>query len=242
MSWRYLQGREEVFSEAIFWDGKQFAPSKLNNTLSEYCLLDNGTGSSHASQYGMTLRRLTGPNGGDVLTWYQGDSPVRTYRPLVKGSELTAPEVDSGPSSLGSLAKYNPGSRSWRTRQYLLRGGLKLYSGTWPRWGMMQNGECWARPQWVPTIIEPEYGWLPTPRETQSRVPHFRKHRGLSFSNANLEEVLTSKCPMLEGHRIARSGLNRMMIWPDGWAKCRPLEMDRFRRWLRSHGEFCRKE
>ena len=32
------------------------------------------------------------------------------------------------------------------------------------------------------------------------------------------------------------------MGWPIGWTDLRPLEMDRFRRWLRSHGKHCRKD
>ena len=34
----------------------------------------------------------------------------------------------------------------WRTRQCSLFGGLTEFSGTWPRWGMMRDGECFPLP------------------------------------------------------------------------------------------------
>ena len=142
MSWHYLQDQEEVSSEGVSWDGKQFAPSKSRTTLGKYCLLDSETESSQDSQYGMTLKRSTGDHGEDELMWYQGDSPVRTYLAPEKVQDLPGNDQDCGPRWPGSLARYNPGSYSWKTAQFLLLGDLEPFSGTWPRWGIMRDGEC----------------------------------------------------------------------------------------------------
>lgn len=112
---------------------------------SDFC---NGNGKDicRRSPSGMTLRRSTGGRGMESLTWYRGDSLVRTYLPPAKAPGSAGAEADCGPSLPGSLAKFNPDSYGWKTRQCLLFGGLISFAGTWPRWGMMQNGELFPLP------------------------------------------------------------------------------------------------
>lgn len=52
---------------------------------------------------------------------------------------------DCGPTLPGSLARWNPSSSSWRTRQRSLTGGLVEFSETLPRWGSMRNMELFQR-------------------------------------------------------------------------------------------------
>ena len=73
-----------------------------------------------------------------------------------------------------SFAKWNRDSYSWKTAQCSLLGGLAAYSATWPRWGLMRGGECWALPMLEPRICESASGLWPTPckfDQTKS-MPH----------------------------------------------------------------------
>jgi hypothetical protein len=162
MSWHYLQEQEVVSSEDISWDGKQFVQSKSKTTLGEYCLPDSETESFQDSPYGMTLRRSTENPGEGELMWYQGDSPVRTYLHKeiiinrVKG--LMETEAAYGVRWHESFAKYDHSMSLWKTRQTSLFEDLTESLEIWPRWGMMQNGECWERVMSDMTIVEKEYG------------------------------------------------------------------------------------
>lgn len=163
MSWHFLQEREAVSSADICWDGGAFVPSKSTTMLGGYCLPDNETECSPTSPSGMTLRRLTEGPGAGGLMWFQGDSPVRTYRPPEREQDLAEAEADCGPSLPESLARYNPATYSWRTRQYSLLGGLELFSETWPRWGMMRGGELSVPAMLAPRTSESGSGLWPTP-------------------------------------------------------------------------------
>jgi len=163
VSWHFLQGPAEVSSADISWDGNAFAPSKSRTTLGAYCLPGNVTDACPAFPFGMMLRRLTGIPGAAGLTWYQGDSPVRTYLPPERAPESEATVPDCGPSSPESLAKFNPPMYSWKTAQCSLFGGLTPFLGTWPRWGTMLNGECYPRRTAVRRTSGRGSGFWPTP-------------------------------------------------------------------------------
>lgn len=232
MSWHYLQGQEEVSSEAISWDGERFAPSKSKTILGEYCLLDKGMESCPTSPSGMILKHSMGPNGEEELMWYQGDSPVRTYLPPVKEKESQEADLDCGPRWPGSLARYNPTTYSWRTAQCSLFGGLTEFSGTWPRWGMMRDGECWELTASEPQYTENESGYWPAPMASdwhgaahkQKKMNIRLNHFCYSIGRRDLEHCL-----------IFREAL---MSWPIGWTDLKPLAMDKFQQWLNSHGRY----
>ena len=173
MSWHFLQGQVVASWEDACLDGAPDALLKLMPTLARYCLKDKQTDFSNPSPYGMTLRRLTGGRGEEVLMWYQGDSPVRTYRPQDGERESTANEADCGPSTPGSLARYNPHSYGWRTAQCSLFGGLTEYSETFPRWGMMRHGELFPLPTPALRTSENESGFwaMPNSRDWKDSGP-----------------------------------------------------------------------
>lgn len=62
-----------------------------------------------------------------------------------KGPASAESVPDCGPTLPGSLARWNPSSSSWRTRQRSLTGGLVEFSETLPRWGSMRNMELFQR-------------------------------------------------------------------------------------------------
>ena len=89
------------------------------------------------------------------------DSPVRTYLPPEKASASAVREVGSGPSSPGSLAKFNPDLYGWKTAQCSLFGGLEWFVETWPRWGMMRDGELFPLTMPALRTCEKESGYSP---------------------------------------------------------------------------------
>jgi len=227
----------EASSEGISWDGAAFAPSKSKTTLGEYCLPDSETESSRASRSGMTLRRLTGPNGAGELTWYRGDSPVRTYLAPEGVRDSAADAPDYGPRWRESLARYNPDTYSWRTAQCSLLGGLTEFSGTWPRWGMMRDGECFP----LPTLahVTSVRGCFSLPTVTASWA---KRGPGLSNNLSNLR--MSAACTAFTlaivqkiGWRWPSELLEVLMLWPEGWTAVGQSATDKFRLWLDSHGK-----
>lgn len=162
--WRSSQVPEAASLEASSLDGNASAPSNGNHTPLLYLQPDRTKAFSRLSRYGMTFKPLTGSLGEDVLTWYREGFLARTSAPLEKeqASKVNAPAC--GSTWRGSLAKYDPATCSWRTAQYSLLGDLELFSGTWPRWGTMRNGECSERSMPGHLTEESAYGFsLPTP-------------------------------------------------------------------------------
>ena len=145
MSWHYLQGQEEVSSEAICWDGERFAPSNGPTTLGGYCLPDSATECCHDSRSGTTCSPSTEPLGEDESMLSQGDFLARTFPQPEREPESTAHDPECGTTWRESLARYDHDSRSWKTPQCSLLEGLDEFSETWPRWGTMRNGVCWER-------------------------------------------------------------------------------------------------
>lgn len=163
MSWHYLQGLEEVSSEAIFWDGEQFVPSSGQTTLGRYCLPDSETEFSHDSPSGTTCRHSTESRGEGGSMLSPVDSLARTSAQPEKAQESTAHVPECGSTWPGSFARFDRDSSLWRTPQCSLLEGLDVFLETWPRWGTMRNGECWVRETSVPRTNEIESGSWQTP-------------------------------------------------------------------------------
>lgn len=168
MSWHYLQGREEVSSEAISWDGEQFAPSKSKSTLGTYCLRDSATESCQGSPSGMTLKRSTGENGEDELMSSAAGSHAKTSVAPGKVRALQALEAAYGVRWLGSLARWDRASSSWRTHQCLLFEDSTECLATLPKWGMTQDGVLSERVTPEHPTSETESGcWGGTPNPVE---------------------------------------------------------------------------
>ena len=77
-----------------------------------------------------------------------------------KKVDLPESKVDCGKKWHESLAKYDHDSCLWKTAQTSLFGDLIEFSGTWPRWGMMQNGVAFPRSMSAHLMTETEFGSL----------------------------------------------------------------------------------
>lgn len=77
-------------------------------------------------------------------------------------------DLDCGPTTPGSLAKYDQNTSMWKTPQCSLFGGLVEFSGTWPRWGMMRSGELFLLP--MPFGLEEHRAWITSALESGSKA------------------------------------------------------------------------
>ena len=184
MSWHFSAALEAEFSAVTFSGGAQSVRSSGCPTLDPSSCNDKTTESCDHSRSGMMSRPSTGDHGLDAWMSSLEDSHARTspQPERVPGSTALAPEC--GDKWLGSLARYDPDSRSWKTPQCSLLEGLDVFSGTWPRWGMMRNGVCWERMTVEPPISATESGFWPTPtrhdgKDNASPAAILRKSTGL---------------------------------------------------------------
>jgi hypothetical protein len=170
------------------------------------------------------------------------DSPAKTLVSQEKEQESQESVVDSGKSLHELLARYDQPTSSWRTAQYSLAGDSELFSETWPKWGMMLNGECWGLSMPEHLIRENAYGYLPTlntkdSRGTSSNMEYHQRRvdRNMDFSSWVAVEFGTTGKIHPECSEI-------VMGWPKGQTALEPLAMDKFQQWLHSHGELYHNE
>ena len=245
MTWIYLeqctysQEPVEVSSQTYCWDTDPCALLKSNPIVERYYSNANRTESCHDSQSGTMSAPLTEPSGEEKSTSSQEDSLVPTslhhQQCIGECLDLMAMPVGCGLKWQESLAKYDPVSHSWKTRQTSLFGGLEEFSETWPRWGIMHRGECWGltRSAWI--TGETESGLLPTVTATDWKggTVAIRKDRGDQRLDqwrdyVKIKYGLTYPHPT---HSETRMG------WPIGWSELKPLETPKFQQWLRLHGK-----
>lgn len=204
MSWHYLQEQEEASWEVDSLDGAPSALLNLIPTLAESSSPDSVTDALTGSRYGTTSQPLTGDNGEETSTSLAADSLVKTSRPLEKAQASKEPDRGFGWKWPGSFAKLDPVTSSWKIRQCSLFGDLEPFSGTWPRWGTMRNGECSERtmPEHLTKgIAFGSSGRWPTPKHHEERAECY------TFE--------TSYRHWVEGRQVALSQVIRdQRMWP----------------------------
>jgi hypothetical protein len=230
MSWHFLQGQEAASWEGSSSDGAPDALSRLMPNAGESFSTASETDSSRGSQYGMTFGPST-ESRGVASTLLPADSPVRTSQQPATALESTGNDPAYGWKWPASWAKYDPATRSWKTRQCSLLGGSEEFSGTWPRWGSMLDGECLAlaTPDWITS--ESASGSLPTPSGVNG---------GNNHTMGRVDEWGGSSNPLrgtVIGYLCLPEFEELVMGWPVTWTAPTPLEMDRFQRWLQWHGK-----
>lgn len=239
MSWHFLQGQEEASWEENSLDG---APSALLSLLpiqDQSYLPGKETECLTDSQSGTTLEPFTGNHGEERLMSSVEGSHVKTLAQLVRVPGLTENDQDFGKKWPVSLAKYDLDSHSWKTHQCSLAGDLEQFSETWPRWGIMQDGECWELTTLEPVIEDPEYGYLPTPQKSDGKIVREFSAASAYRNRENGHQVHVPHIALMKMKplSILLSDTQSMMGWPESWTSLRPLEMDKFQQWLDSHGK-----
>jgi hypothetical protein len=158
MSWLFSRVLVEEYLGENFSDGEPSVQSNGNLTQLAYLSQDKMTDFSRLSRFGMTFKPLTENRGEELLTLYLAVFHAKTSPQPEKAQELTESEAECGEKWRGSFTKYDLDSRSWKTHQCSLLGGLEPYSEIWPRWGLMRDGECWEQPTLEQTIKGTESG------------------------------------------------------------------------------------
>lgn len=142
MSWHFSQAMEAEFSAAACSDGEPSAPSKLTRQPDDDSLPAKTTAACHHSPFGTTFPPLTASPG--LALWMSSLAASHAKTSALPGREQGSPANDqgSGVSLLGSFARFDPATSSWKTPQLSLLGGSEPFSETWPRWGLMRDGVC----------------------------------------------------------------------------------------------------
>jgi len=164
MSWLYSQALVEEYLGENSLDGEQSVPLNGNPIQQAYCAPDKMTDFFRLSRFGMTYKPLTENRGQELLTLYLAGFHVRTLAQQEKAQELTENEAGCGEKWRASFTKYDPDLSLWKTHQCSLLGDLEPFLETWPKWGLMRNGECWEQTQLAHPTKESAFGFtVPTP-------------------------------------------------------------------------------
>src|ERR1700678_1089863 len=134
-------GQEAVSSAASFSDIPQSVLSKLNLTGNSPCSKDSETESCQSSPFGMTLKPSMEHHGEDLLTSSALAFHAQTSPSPASERESRESSPDCGKRRLGSLARLDPVTSLWKTRQLCLLEESDESLATFPRWGSMENGE-----------------------------------------------------------------------------------------------------
>jgi hypothetical protein len=194
MSWLFSQALVVEYSEAICSDGEQSVQSSGSSTPQAYCAPDKMTAFSKLSRFGMTYAPLTESRGEELLTLYLEAFHAPTFLQQEKEQELTENSLECGEKWRGSFTKYNPDSSSWKTAQCSLLGDLDEFSETWPRWGLMRDGECWEQQTLAQTINVIVFGLNPNEINHPPPPPHlYLDYTDSTYEQRNKRTKRTSK-------------------------------------------------
>jgi hypothetical protein len=169
MSWLFSQALVAGYWGARSWDGALSAPLNLMPSPRPFLHSDKMTDFSPPSQFGLTLQPLMANRGAALLMSYLVDFLAKTLARPARELVSRVSDPASGWKWPASFVKYDPASRSWKTRQSSLLGGLAEFSETWPRWGSMLDGECLVPTTLAPLTSATGYGSWPTPTRRDGR-------------------------------------------------------------------------
>ena len=233
MSWLFSRALVGAYSAGICLDGEPSAPSSGTPTPQAFWSPGRTTDTSPRFPSGMTCRPLTADLGAVLLTSCLEASRVRTSAPQERAQASTASEAGCGRTWLGSLARYDRDTSSWRTPQCSLLAGLDVFSETWPRWGTMRDGVCWALLTPVRRMSGSECGFWPTPQRVDGKGASAE-----STFEQRAKQWIAWGGTAFDGGTLYPNPLayEVLMGWPTAWTDLQPLETGRFRQWLRSHG------
>lgn len=210
------------------------------------------------SRSGMMCRPLMAIDGAVRSTSFREDSHAKTSAISEADQASMDRDLASGRKCRGSFVKYDRDLSSWKTHQFSLLGGLESFSATWPNWGTMRDGECWALDMLEPhTNAIGSGSWQRRPTRSacnpilircdggteihQSRsipTPTASDWKGSSRPGQRRRQLTDPAMGVIPaGEPINPSWVEWLMGWPIGWTDCEPLETAKFRQWLCAHGK-----
>jgi hypothetical protein len=245
MSWLFSQVLVEEYLGDISSDGEPSVQSSGNPTQQAYCAPDKMTAFSRLSRYGMTYKPLTEDRGEELLMSYLAAFHAKTSPQPEKEQGLTESNQECGEKWHGSFVKYDLDSSLWKTHQCSLLGDLESFSETWPRWGLMRDGECWEQQTLAHRTSETESGFLPTPTASmmpcEGTVRIMRKQwlegkmsleeasaiagrdvRKISGKSRELADTDGTRCQEQRGNASSRMVRNNQTVKCGGWWDIEP--------------------
>jgi hypothetical protein len=271
MSYHYLQGQAADCLELTYSDGGPLGMLNGTNIVSELSPPELQTASYPSPQSLQTCVSSWSPvplnSIEDLQTWLQGVFPANHSALPGNEPEQTTSAI-CGPQHGMSSAWLDPDTASLKTFQACLIADISEPSlTTWPKAGIVCDGEYYPQPNWERRINEIGSGLWPTPNAdmgdaTEKLIPHRGHFIRPSGQKAHLrltEAVRMWPTPNVAdahggpGHSGRDGGLNLrtavggtlnpnwlewLMGWPIGWAESKPLAMDKFRQWLEQHGNY----
>ncbi len=251
MSWSYLPELEEVFSERTFSDILLWEPLRLSRIAAASCCSASVISAARCSRSGTTSPRF-GSTTRNAEHISSGCAQSATNSPsaevfLARISARAARVAESPGENRGSgsrwralSAKYDRRRCSWKIAPCSQLVDSKKSSLRWPRWGMMQNGVCWALDTSDTPLSETASGYLGSISRTMAgwMTPGASKESRLKATYGAQKQSLV--CQMLRKTDLwpTVSLVERLMGWPMLWTALEPLAMDKYLQWLHSPGGF----
>lgn len=252
MSYTFLLEQGEESSAESFSAIPVSVLSKSTPDAGGCCCKGKETEFCRRFQFGTTSGHSTARPGVVALTWYVEDSLAKTFPPLVAGLESVVNEAACGVKWHALLAKFDRESSSWKTHRCLYSEDLDWSSLTLPKWGSMQGGELFRRPTPAFRMGDPDCGYMPTLTRTMVLNESDPIAEGsVSMLGKSLRKTaktgVTGSAPwplwmLYHGLTPTPKAAEFFMGWPMGWTDLQPLVTDKFRQWLRWHGEFLKGE
>lgn len=196
-----------AFSEACCSGTNPSVPLSTTPTPDQFYWPVKPTEHSRIFRFGMTCVPLMASHGEELLTWFLAGFPAKTSALPETAQDLTANDPDSGEKWRGSLAKYDPVSRTLKTAQLSLLEDLTGCLPTLPRSGWMRDGECFQLPVLAPPICESASGYWQTPvaDDAVNRVAGKWNSRG----EPKLSAQVMYPTPLANSHTGAGHGPNK---------------------------------
>ncbi len=124
-------------------------------------------------------------------TWLQRAFPAKTFHSLDAVPDLPECVLDCSGVSYEPLAWWDGRDYCWRTWQRSWTEGWELFSGPWPRSGMMRNGIAYLRRPLVPLTSEIASGLVPTIGANEGKGSSSKRYVGSPhFRGAKMSEGL----------------------------------------------------
>jgi hypothetical protein len=247
MSFHSLPGLEVDCLEPICLGGNLSDMSNGTTTASESSQRASETASCLPLQSSLTCVSSHSPvqptNTEELLTWLQQVSPASRFHSEESNSAKLTSET-CGPQRQMSFAMFDRDSCSWRTSQAsLFLDTSEQSSVTWPRWGLMRDGECWEVTTLEPPSVENESGYLPTPRASVGTHGICWKRAKSGDHRSQIEDYLAWLSlnhggQVVSGRTVNADFQDWLMVWPPAWTDLKPLGMDKFQAWLRQHSPY----
>jgi len=235
VSYTFLQEQGAESSAECFSDIPASVLSRLNLTAGKSCYNGNEMESCQSFQSGMTFELSTGTHGAGTLMWSAEDFHAKTSVSLEKVQESMENAAAYGDKCVESLAKYNPDSSSWRTRQCSLFEEEPELLAILPEWGSTHGSELWAESPPAFVWTERDSGYLlmrPTASDALRHKFTVKQLTRKGHQDGNLSEQLAR----VHRKKLTPNACEILMQWPETWTDLKPLETAKFQRWLDSHG------